>query len=121
MLRANLLQPLSNEKAIKERQDLIEILPKVLNDFNLLNLDILLLGYLTPFIVNDKMSETGFSLKRQTDIKPIYTYHNYPEELMGTQMYILSRKHAKTLLDKYYNNSDEELELISDSIFLSFE
>ena len=26
MLRANLLQPLSNEKAIKERQDLVEIL-----------------------------------------------------------------------------------------------
>ena len=49
---------------------------------NLLNLDILLLGYLTPFIVNDNMSETGFSVKRQTDIKPIYTYHRYAVDVL---------------------------------------
>jgi hypothetical protein len=86
------------------RRDLIDIMPKILLDFNILNLDILLLGYLTPFNVNENMIEIGYSLKRKTNIKPIYSYHNYPEELTGTQMYILTRNHAKILLDKYYNN-----------------
>ena len=30
-------------------------------------------------------------------------YHNYPDTLIGTQMYILSRKHAMYILDKYYD------------------
>jgi hypothetical protein len=85
-------------------KDLVNIMPKILNDFNILNLDILLLGYLIPFIVNKDITDAGYSLKRKTKIKPIYSYHNYPDNLSGSQMYILSRNHAKTLLDKYYDN-----------------
>jgi len=91
------------EDDIHIHKDLIDIMPKILLDFNILNLDILLLGYLTPFKVNE-MIDIGYSLKRKTNIKPIYSYHNYPDNLTGTHMYILSRNHAKILLDKYYNN-----------------
>jgi GR25 family glycosyltransferase involved in LPS biosynthesis len=91
------------EDDIHIHKDLIEIMPKILLDFNILNLDILLLGYLTPFKVNE-MIDIGYSLKRKTNIKPIYSYHNYPDKLTGTHMYVLSRKHAKVLLDKYYEN-----------------
>jgi hypothetical protein len=98
-------------------KQITDILPKVLSDFNILNLDILLLGYLTNFVVNESKEKCGYSLKKKTNKKPIYTYHNYPDNLVGTQMYILSRKHAKYLIDKYYKNyADENNDFISDII-----
>jgi len=105
------------EDDIHIHKDLINIIPKILNDFNILQLDILLLGYLTPFIVNKNMIDTRYSLKRKTNIKPIYSYHNYPDTLTGTHMYILSRNHAKILLDKYYGNHlDNNTTFISDIV-----
>jgi len=107
------------ENDIHIHKDLIDILPKILNDFNILNLDILLLGCLIPFTI-DK-NNVNFSLKRETNAKSLFTYHNYPDDLVGTQMYILSRKHAKNLIDKYYYDyADKNLESESNhSIFKS--
>ena len=105
------------ENDVHIHKQLIDILPKVLSDFNILNLDILLLGYLTNFVVNESKEKCGYSLKKKTSKKPIYTYHNYPDNLVGTQMYILNRKHAKYLIDKYYKNyADENSDFISDII-----
>jgi GR25 family glycosyltransferase involved in LPS biosynthesis len=101
------------ENDIHIHKDFKLIIPKIITDFNLLNLDILLLGYLTPFIVNKK--HINFNLKRDTIRKPIFSYHNYPDNLNGTQMYILSRKYAKYLIDKYYNNFADKT-LYDDSI-----
>lgn len=70
-------------------------LPIILQNFKDLNLDILLLGYLFPH----KLYNTYFSLKSTTKIN--YTYHNYPDDLWGCQMYLISRSYAKFLLDKY--------------------
>jgi hypothetical protein len=105
------------ENDIHIHKNLTDILPKVLSDFNILNLDILLLGYLTNFVVNERKEKCGYSLKKKTSKKPIYSYHNYPDNLVGTQMYILTRKHAKYLIDKYYQNyTDENNDFISDII-----
>ena len=66
-------------------------LPNILNNFNHLKLDILLLGYLLPFKLN---TNPYFTSK-------IYQYYNYPDDLWGSQMYLISRAYAKFLLDKY--------------------
>jgi len=69
-----------------------EDLLKIVQEFDKLNLDILLLGYLINFsIINE-----SFKL-----IDRSYSYHNYSDQLWGTQMYIINRKHAKFLLNKY--------------------
>jgi hypothetical protein len=63
-----------------------------------MNLDVLLLGYLVPFKIQSNY--VGFELKsNDTNLK--YTYHNYPNDLWGSQMFMFSKKHAKYLLDKF--------------------
>lgn len=79
-------------------KDLKLMLPKVMEDFKLMNLDILLLGYLIPFEI--KSYYHGFELKSDNP-NLNYTYHNYPDDLWGVQMILFSRSHAKYILEKY--------------------
>jgi hypothetical protein len=90
------------EAEIYIHKDLRAILTKILSDFSVLKLDILLLGYHVHFPITESMVTRGFPFKRETNTRSAYTYHDYPDDLVGNQMYILSRKHAKYLLDKYY-------------------
>ena len=90
------------EAEIYIHKDLRAILAKILSDFSVLKLDILLLGYDVHFPITESMVTRGFPFKRETNTRSAYTYHDYPEDLVGTQMYVFSRKHAKYLLDKYY-------------------
>ena len=60
------------------------------------------MGYQVHFPITESMATRGFPLKRTITARSAYTYHDYPDDLAGTQMYVLSRKHAKYLLDKYY-------------------
>jgi GR25 family glycosyltransferase involved in LPS biosynthesis len=105
------------ENDIHIHKDFNIIFSKIITDFNLLNLDILLLGYLTPFVVDKK--HINFNLKRETRRKPAFSYHNYPDDLQGSQMYILSRKYAKKLIDKYYNNFADKTLYDDNTIFTS--
>jgi len=66
-------------------------LPNILQNFYQLKLDILLLGYLLPF----KFNENPYFKPKS------YQYYNYPDDLWGSQMYLISRAYAKFLLDKY--------------------
>lgn len=66
-------------------------LPNILQNFEHLKLDILLLGYLLPF----KLNENPYFKQKS------YQYYNYPDDLWGSQMYLISRAYAKFLLDKY--------------------
>jgi hypothetical protein len=79
-------------------KDFKTMLPKVMEDFKLMNLDILLLGYLIPFEIRSYYH--GFELKSDNP-NLNYTYHNYPDDLWGGQMILFSRNHAKYLLEKY--------------------
>ena len=83
-------------------KDFVKKLPDIIEDFKLMELDVLLLGYLIPFKISSQYN--GFELKSvnndsNNDLK--YVYHNYPNDLWGAQMYMLTKKHAKYLLDKY--------------------
>lgn len=85
------------EDDIYIHKDFNKILPNVIEDFKLMKLDILLLGYLIHFKLN--ANNRNFDFKSNNDLK--YIYHNYPNDLWGTQMYMLTKKHAKYILDKY--------------------
>jgi hypothetical protein len=43
-----------------------------------------------------------FPLKHPVRANSIYKYHDYPNNIYGSKMYILSKKQAKNILDKYY-------------------
>lgn len=81
-----------------------KIFNMVISDFNILNLDILLLGYLLPYKIGDENLFTNFKLKKQMPKESYFKYHEYPEYLNGTHMYIITKKYAKHLLKTYYNN-----------------
>ena len=66
-------------------------LPNILQNFDQLKLDILLLGYLLPFKLNE-----NYYFKPKS-----HQYYDYPNDLWGSQMYLISRTYAKFLLDKY--------------------
>lgn len=68
-----------------------EDLPYIVHDFDRMELDILLLGYL----ISEKLVFPRYPPKTK------YTYHNYPDDNWGSQMYMLSRKHALVLLEKF--------------------
>lgn len=89
------------EDDIVIHKNLKNYLTNIIHDFEALELDILLLGYLTNFPIHEKY--IGFDLKsnNQHNMGHPYKYHNYPFELWGTQMYLLSRKYAKFVLDNY--------------------
>jgi GR25 family glycosyltransferase involved in LPS biosynthesis len=63
----------------------------IITNFENLKLDVLLLGYLSTFNLSN-------SYKNKTT-----NYYEYPDNLWGTQMYMLSRTSAKAILDIYYN------------------
>ena len=79
----------SDEKPIAIEFDLKDII----ENFNKLDLDILLLGYLLPV----KMHNNYFKVKKMTG----YNYHDYPNDLWGSQMYLINRRYANFLLTKY--------------------
>jgi GR25 family glycosyltransferase involved in LPS biosynthesis len=88
------------EDDIRLHKSLAEDIPMLTDDFERMGLDVLLLGYLTPHRIEGHLS--GFHLKQQFDNRT-RKYHHYPDSLWGAQMYMLSRSHAKWLLDKYYD------------------
>ncbi len=92
------------EDDIYLNKNLANDIPTIIEDFKTMELDVLLLGYLTPYKIEGYYY--GFSVKH--DFLKTHTYHNYPDNLWGAQMYMLSRSHAKTLLKKYYNGYAEK-------------
>lgn len=90
------------EDDILIHKDIKHLLPVVISDFQDLDLDVLLLGYLL------RSSARMYSyLPQFTQIKAnnnIFEYYNYSNDVWGTQMYMLSRKHAKAILNKYYSS-----------------
>lgn len=74
-------------------KNLINLLPDIIKDFNLLKLDILLLSYL----INIDPSNYGSKLLDKTN----FSYHSYHNELWGSQMYLINKNYAKFLIDNY--------------------
>lgn len=95
------------EDDIHVSKHLHEHLPKIIQDFESMDLDLLMLGYLYPYGLH---GSPHFPMLKATDN---YTYHAYPDDIWGSQMYMISRKHAETLLNKYtIQFAIEQLEII---------
>lgn len=89
------------EDDIYIHKDFTNVLPKIMNDFIVLNLDVLLLGYLVPYRINENFHNYPLKQPSYNIDCSTYKYHSFPDNVWGTQMYMLSRNQAKYLLDKY--------------------
>jgi GR25 family glycosyltransferase involved in LPS biosynthesis len=99
-------------------KELKTLLPNIMTDFYYMNLDVLLLGYLLPFKLDSQMKYQQFQMKYISPNKQIY--YEYPDEVWGTQMYMLSRGSAKKLLDKYSFSSGYAERTIHDKSLIHF-
>jgi len=85
--------------------DFINRVQHIINDFEKQNLDVLLLGYLVTYPI----TSDSYSLCSQYQ-NHIYRYYQYDmESIWGTQMYMLSRKQARKIIDKYLHNDSPAL------------
>lgn len=80
----------------KDFNDITQIIPI----FDSLKLDCLLLGYLLPYKIDINNPNQMFRQIAQ-HLHPKFTFHQYPDILWGSQMYMISRKYAKYLIDTY--------------------
>ena len=77
--------------------DFIPRMEDILRDFKQMNLDVLLLGYLFPHVLD----HSG---------KNVYhTYSPPPATIWGTQMYMVSREWARAIIGKYGKNDASTL------------
>jgi GR25 family glycosyltransferase involved in LPS biosynthesis len=83
--------------------DFVNRINHVISDFEKQDLDIMLLGYLiNHVIVGDSPSFEG----------TIYKYYEYvPKTIWGTQMYMMTRKHARYIVNKYGQQKMENLNI----------
>ena len=105
------------EDDIYLHNNLTNYLPRICLDFSSLRLDVLLLGYLLQTNPNDS---TDFTMQRLFINGSPFTYFSFPDYVWGTQMYMLSRNHAKYLLDKYGNDSGYAERTITDKSITPF-
>lgn len=82
--------------------------------FNELKLDVLMLGFLLPFKIEDynwhfpKVYSYSSESSNLSNVSS-FNIHKYPNDVWGTQMYMISRSYAKFLLETFdityaYNN-----------------
>jgi hypothetical protein len=79
------------------RRGIKNFLPEILANFERRGLEILLLGYLLPFKPVEILPASNSFEPHEIN----FTFHKFPEDMWGSQMYLLSRVTAKRLLDKY--------------------
>ena len=79
------------------RHNFKQFLPEIVAGAKRRSLEILLLGYLLPY----KPVEIVSRAREFAEIGPNFTFHTYPDDLWGSQMYMLSRAGATKLLEKY--------------------
>lgn len=79
-------------------KDLGKELPIIIGEFNAMQLDILLLGYMTTKTIEWWMN--GYNLIYDGNSAP-YRYHRYPQDQWGIHLFMISRSYAKTLLEVY--------------------
>lgn len=85
------------EDDILVSKNLLIDLPLIIDTFRELELDVLLLGYLWPHWI-DADGNPHF-LRMSRDAK--YQYTRLPDDLWGSQMYMVSRIHARNLLEMF--------------------
>jgi GR25 family glycosyltransferase involved in LPS biosynthesis len=89
------------EDDILIHKDFKKFLPQIIEEFEALQLDVLLLGYLVIENINTNFIDVKLKKNIIFENENYYIY-TFPNEIWGAQMYLLSRENAKKLLDKYY-------------------
>jgi len=89
------------EDDIHIHRDFGILLPKIIEHFETMQLDILLLGYMTIYPIKNR--HTGFDYMMNYDPMRKYQYHAYPEDLWGIHLAMLSRDYAKKIIDTFDN------------------
>lgn len=92
------------EDDILIHKDFNYIMKKIISDFDILDLDILLLGYIIPYKIEHDNIMSNYALKRPMHLDAQFKYHVYPEYLSGSHMYMITKSFANYLLNKYYYN-----------------
>lgn len=92
------------EDDIYVHKNLKELLPEIIEQFQVLKLDILLLSYL--------LAAHPKNFCQLINVKNNHEYYTYPARLWGAHMYLISRSYAKHLIEKYtlewgLSNSDK--------------
>lgn len=83
-----------------------EKLPAILHDFKEMKMDVMMLGYILTFSIdmNTEFHQGYFPYANKQDDRILmasHTYHSYPDDIWGSQMYLVSRSYASYLLDTY--------------------
>jgi len=84
------------EDDILIHKDFHNTLPRILEDFERLQLDTLLLGYLLPYSYIPENHHFPILCQGEG-----YSYYGYPDDIWGSQMYLISRKQGETLLKTF--------------------
>ena len=83
-------------------------------DYEIMNLDVLLLGYIMDNKIDDDLVYYGFEFGKNhlgSNKERNFEYYDYPYWVWGAQMYLISKRHAKYLLDNFYYNGYPEMTL----------
>jgi GR25 family glycosyltransferase involved in LPS biosynthesis len=88
------------EDDVMMHKELPELLPTIMNEFEEMKLDILLLGHMTNFKIEEWMQ--GYDLKHRFENRP-YKYHNYHSHHWGAHLYMISRSYAQWFIDNFGN------------------
>ena len=80
-------------------KDFLQIIYQVKKDFKRLELNLLLLGYMIPYQLTPDLSIFYKKIYANRDIKSFY--YKYPDCMNGTQMFMITKEHAKYLFDLY--------------------
>uniref|UniRef100_A0A6C0BKG5 Glycosyltransferase n=1 Tax=viral metagenome TaxID=1070528 RepID=A0A6C0BKG5_9ZZZZ len=88
------------EDDIHLSRHLINDLEKIVPQFQRKQLDVLLLGCLLPFAIDMAtcLHRQYFPMMEQVDG---FSYHRYPDDLWGCQMYLISRDYSRFLISTY--------------------
>jgi len=91
------------EDDIVVRRDLPRHLPHIIQEFDAMNLELLLLGYMKTHKVEGWMA--GYEVVRTYSGR---AYHRYPPDQWGVHLYMLSKAGAKRILDTYAHGYADE-------------
>lgn len=103
-----------------------EKLPSIIHDFKLMNLDILLLSYILPIKIQMEHEYHQYyfpyynSNEHKILINYSHTYHHYPNDIWGSQMYLVSRSYAKYILEKFDITPDTTIEKFKDCLLIDW-
>lgn len=83
--------------------DFVERITPIMEEFDLLDVDLLLLGYMTTSEISENNHWTPQCKQINIPESRPYKYHYYPNDQWGVHLYMISQSGAKLILETYAN------------------